>query len=375
MIESTIVTVILWHDCKLGRIVLYKPFYTQHLLWEHHRRLELAQGNLEEIPKPMKFKAAVEAFIEKKSLPKVKKSWSKSTQTIHKTSLAHLLPEFGKLYLSEITPERITKYQQMRLKERAPGRKADTTPRTVNIECSLLRMVLKERNLWQRIVERVDILDEDTEKGKKLSTDEVKQLLAACAANPSRSLYPGVLLAIHTGLRNMELRNLKWKQVDLDSSKPKLKVGASKTKAGKGRAVPLSQTALEVLRDWRIHFPNATPDHFVFPSERYGLIGTKHTFGGRVAPYHVDPSKPIGSWRSAWTTAKKVANVSCRFHDLRHTFVSALIEGGASHPTVVALAGWEKRSGLLMIANYAHSDDEAGRNAIGAAFDSIPTIQ
>ncbi len=64
---------------------------------------------------------------------------------------------------------------------------------------------------------------------------------------------------------------MKWRQVDLLT--PIITVGTSKTAGGEGRIVPLSNDALQCLMDWRTQFPDALPSHFVFPSERYGLLG------------------------------------------------------------------------------------------------------
>jgi integrase len=68
-----------------------------------------------------------------------------------------------------------------------------------------------------------------------------------------------VLVSLHTGLRNGELRLLRRRQIDL--FEPKLTVGKSKTVGGDGRIVPLSKTALQCLLDWRSLFPNALPAH------------------------------------------------------------------------------------------------------------------
>ena len=104
-----------------------------------------------------------------------------------------------------------------------------------------------------------------------------------------------MLLSIHTGLRNEELRLLQWEKVDLIDGC--IQVGKSKTEEGSGRLVPLSQTALQALKAWRLTFPNAKPEHYVFPSERYRLIGRKDAAKGTVEAYDIDPAKPIGSWR------------------------------------------------------------------------------
>ena len=56
--------------------------------------------------------------------------------------------------------------------------------------------------------------------------------------------------------------------------------------------------------------------------------------------------------------------VSCRFHDLRHTFISRLAESQASDSTVMALAGHVSRK---MMERYSHIRMEAKRmNADGS---------
>lgn len=66
-------------------------------------------------------------------------------------------------------------------------------------------------------------------------------------------------------------------------------------------------------------------------------------------------------WKAAWESARKAANVSCRFHDLRHTFISRLAESQASDSTVMALAGHVSRA---MMERYSHIRMEAKRRAV-----------
>jgi len=66
-------------------------------------------------------------------------------------------------------------------------------------------------------------------------------------------------------------------------------------------------------------------------------------------------------WKVAWESARKAAKVSCRFHDLRHTFISRLAESQASDSTVMALAGHVSRA---MMERYSHIRMEAKRRAV-----------
>jgi hypothetical protein len=75
-------------------------------------------------------------------------------------------------------------------------------------------------------------------------------------------------------------------------------------------------------------------------------------------------------WKVAWEGARKTAGVYCRFHDLRHTFISRLAESQASDSTVMALAGHVSRA---MMERYSHIRLEAKRHAVdglsGADFE------
>jgi integrase len=324
---------------------------------ERRRQLELNINSLPEIRKPKRCNVALDECRELNSA-----HWAEKTQELHENSQQHLEPFFGKLLLSEITPEHIARYQVLRKKEGASNR-------TVNIEIGLLRLALKKARLWGNLSDDVRMLKENKDVGRELTPDEQHRILTAAKASVSRSLYPAILTSIHTGLRSKELRTLQWRQVDLLAGE--ILVGKSKTAGGEGRKVHLSETAIAVLRDWRAQFPGAKPTHYVFPRELYGLIGQKGTFGGTVAPYETFPHEPVGSFQSAWRTAKKAAGIECRWHDLRHSAVSAVAAGGATDATLQSLFGWMSPK---MIERYSHVRNAAKRQAV-SVFDRPTTTQ
>jgi integrase len=327
---------------------------------ERRRELERGANNLEKVAKPKLFSGAVKAYLLDRE-----QHWSPKTREMHANSLKHLEPHFGKLLLSEIRGEHVSRYQRARLKERASNR-------TVNIEVDLLRLALRKAKLWSNIADDVTMLKERTDVGRELSDDEVHRLLSACRANASRGLYPAVLTSIHTGLRSQELRLLRWHQVDLIEGI--ITVGKSKTQGGEGRLVYLSTQAMQTLKEWRSQFPAAQPGQAVFPREAYGLRGKKGTFGGEVVPYRTFPDQPVRSFATAWRAAKKAAGIECRWHDLRHSAASRMAAGGATDQTLQALLGWMSPK---MIERYSHVRAEAKRRAVSvfdnANFEAEPT--
>jgi integrase len=271
--------------------------------------------------------------------------------TIEKTNLGHLRPEVGHKLLTDIRPEDVGRYQQHRLREGA-------APKTINLEVGTLRAILRRHRLWASIQPDVRMLPTRDDVGKALSADEEKRLLDACSESRSRSLMPAVLLALNTGMRLSELRLLRWTQVDL--KKKTVRVGKSKTQSGANRTIPLNQRAAVVLQFWAEQFPKRKQEHYVFPSERYGAAGDKF----EPCVYDRDPKHPINSWKEAWESAKENAGVEVRFHDLRHTCVTRMLERGAPLSVVAALLGWSPATAVRMAKRYGHIGQVAQRHAV-----------
>ena len=225
-------------------------------------------------------------------------------------------------------------------------------------------MILRRHRLWNPQPD-VRMLPARDDIGKALTADEEKKLLDGCAESRSRSLLPAVLLALNTGMRYSELRLLHWKQIDL--VKRTVQVGKSKTEAGAGRVIPLNDRATKILQFWAEQFPERTQEHFVFPSERYGAGGDK--LGPTV--YNLEPTKPINSWKEAWESVKEKTGVAIRFHDLRHTCVTRMLEGGAPLSVVASILGWSPATTVRMATRYGHIGQVAQRQAV-AVLDRKP---
>lgn len=78
-----------------------------------------------------------------------------------------------------------------------------------------------------------------------LSEEERAALLSACRRSGNPHLYHIVVLALSTGMRQGEILNLAWPDVDLKRGRLTL----HKTKNGDRRGVLLAGYALELLRE------------------------------------------------------------------------------------------------------------------------------
>lgn len=316
---------------------------------ERARRREL-EGSFNRISRPRTaqlFAIAAEAWLSTKIA-----HLSPRSVIIERANLKHINPYFGKMLLCDLTADDIARYQAGRLEQGA-------APKTVNLEVGTLRAILRKNRLWATIQPDVRMLRAREDAGRAISREEEDALLEACRASRSRSLFPAVLIALNTCMRYSELRLLRWGQVDLTSCT--LTVGQSKTESGTGRLLPLNDRAVAILGFWAGLFPGRESNHFVFPAERYGASGD-----GATVIYESDPSKPIGRWKEAWESAKTRAGVSCRFHDLRHTGCTRMLEAGIPFSVVATIMGWSPSTTVRMSRRYGHIGQSAQRLAVNA---------
>jgi integrase len=272
---------------------------------------------------------------------------------IEEANLKHLLPSFGRAIIIDITPEGIRRYQQARLAEGA-------APKTVNLELGTLRAIMRRNRLWANRQVDVKMLPLGPDVGQAISHEQETRLLEECLNSRSRSLYPAVTLALSTAMRYSEIRLLRWKQVDFIGRQ--VWVGASKTEYGEGRPIPLNDRSFHVMSMWAGAFPDRQPEHFVFPTEKCGAAGDDF----KPCVYATDPTVPIGDWKEAWEAARKRAAVSCRFHDLRHTACTRMLESGTPLSVVPTIMGWSPSTTVRMSRRYGHIGQAAQREAVRA---------
>lgn len=264
----------------------------------------------------------------------------------------------------DIRAEDVARYQAERLQSKA-------APKTINLEVGTLRAVLRKNRLWFAIQPDIRMLRATDDVGRAITHEQESALLAACQSSRSRSLHTAVLLALNTCMRYSELRLLKWEQVNFAART--VTVGASKTEAGAGRVIPLNTRALSILSFWAGLFPKSQPNHYVFASEKYGLAQREDEQKGstRTCVHSTDPTKAIGRWKEAWEAAKTRAGIQCRFHDLRHTGCTRMLEAGVPFSVVATIMGWSASTTVRMAKRYAHIGQSAQRLAVDALCQAV----
>jgi integrase len=249
----------------------------------------------------------------------------------------HLKSAFGAdTRLTDITSARIADYKIERMAVRRGGN--PLTAAAINRPLGLLRNLLRQAAKWKVITEVPEIEFEEESAGvvRFLTPEEATRLLAAARKSRNAALVDLVEFAMFTGVRRGEALGLTWDRVDRSRGVVLL----IETKNGRPREVQLSANADAALaRRWR---PDAT-----------GLV-----FG----------SRNWNSFRQAWVAAVKAAGITkFRFHDLRHTTASWLVQQGRSLREVKELLG---HSDIQITMRYAHLAPDHLRAAV-ASLDGI----
>ncbi len=257
--------------------------------------------------------------------------------------------EIGHLKLSQLGRPLIKKYQ--RKLEKKPAKRNNTKglqhpigPATVNrymqAMSSMMSFAVEEGWTVYNPVLKIKDKAEPEPDDRFLTEEERPRLLEACKASAWDGLYPIVLLALTTGARRGELSTLKWIDVDLDRGEITLR----HTKSGKTRVVPLVEDAQQVLRDWG---------------------KTRPIDGGLVFPSRTNASKPR-AFETAWQSALTEAEIEgFKFHTLRHSCASYLVQRGFSLAIVSAVLG---HSTVTVSERYSHLIVDTQRDALKEAF-------
>ncbi|MDR6384965.1 tyrosine-type recombinase/integrase [Paraburkholderia caribensis] len=150
---------------------------------------------------------------------------------------------------------------------------------------------------------------------------------------------PAVLFALNSGLRRKEQLSLHW--TDIDMYGREITVRTSKT--NRSRVVPINDELFAVLTAWRAQ-----------------------CFNGNVHPLLVFPNALGGTQREikAFDHVRRVAKIrNFRWHDLRHTFATWAVTGGAPLDLV---SRWLGHRRIEQTMRYAHRSREFAAGAINA---------
>jgi len=248
-----------------------------------------------------------------------KRSWKRDIYGLRK-----FRELFGNRLLSEITARDVDDFKKFRLK--------DVSASTVNRELQCIRSLFNLAKRWNRFfgnnpVSEARLIQVNNQKERILSNDEEDRLLAL--SNPH--LKPILITALNTGMRKNEILTLKWSNIDQDTGVITLEHTNTKTK--RTRRIPINSILRKLLLEQRL---------------KSG--GNDYVFLGPSGNAYRRHDSIKGSFER---TCKNAGIEGLRFHDLRHTAATRMVEAGASIVAVSKILG---HSDIKMTMRYTHPD-------------------
>jgi integrase len=285
-----------------------------------------------------------------------------------------LLPTFGHLQMEDITTLHIVNYLQTLGKEggREDGKAGGLASGTIQYNHRILKNIFSLAVKWE-VVKRNPV--SSAQKPKVSYKDvlpydeaEVQVLMLALEKEPIHWRVM-IQLALTTGLRRGELLALEWKHVDWDNGLIHVLQSVSSTTAGVARVkepktrkskrkVSLPEQLLKKLREYMVH-QGKERDKL-----GEGWQGGEHLFifahpDGK-AFHHERPYL----WFRSFLKKTKLRYI--RFHDLRHTSATLLINQGVHAKLISERLGHGNITTTMNIYGHAlQTADKDAANKIG----------
>ena len=289
-------------------------------------------NNPDPVVEDIAFKALSEKYLKLHAAKKRGKAFFEHTTKI-------LDDYFGETMLSSITAEDVEAFDADRRSKRA----ASTANRSLAVLKQMFGCAIRWKHLLVNPATDLALEKEPPGRERFLDADEASRLLARCKP----WLHLVVLAALQTGARQGELLALDWSDVDLERGLIYLR----KTKNGEARRVRLSAPLKAALAE--------APSKFA---------------GGPVFLNASGEPLVRACIRGPFKTACKRAWIAnCRFHDLRHTAASWLVQAGIPLNTVRDILGHKSITMTLRYAHLAPNHHDDAMAALAAVIESGPT--
>ena len=268
----------------------------------------------------------------------------------------HIIPELGDIPLNKLTQNDLQQFYarlkeggRLRLTETYGAGLSDRMIRLCHVNCSMaLERAVTDGLIRANPAKDCKLPPKKNCEMQVLTKEELHRVMLQAR---EEGFYELLLLELSTGLRRGELLALQWDDLNTETGELRiskqvyrvdgaLKVAAPKTKAS-NRTIILPPAILQALARRK----EETYSRWMFPSR------TKDD----------SPLDPAAVRKKLQGILERSGCKRVRFHDLRHTFCAACLEGGMDVKTLSAVIGHESVATTLDV--YAHVTDAMRQDA------------
>jgi len=277
-------------------------------------------------------------FFENHYLPYVKprkRSWY-SDESLYRV---HLKDAFGGKRLNFISRQEIQSFHTA-MKE--TGRAAATCNHMIKLMKHSLNLAIDWGMLDKNPASRIPQFFEDNKKEVYLSDEEMQRLMTVLRTDENRPVCLAAIFMLSTGARVGETLSARW--VDISRTNRVWRIPATNSKSKKIRAVPLNDSALEVLDQLE------TEGNF------------EYLFRSQLGARFTTISKVFSRIR------KKAGLPFISLHTLRHQHASMLVNSGRGIYEVKQLLG---HADIKTTERYSHLSTKTLQAASDSASEMI----
>jgi integrase len=270
-----------------------------------------------------------------------------------------ILPVLGKMRLQNILPAHI---RQLYLRMQAEGKGARTIQLVHSTLHCALKQAVKEGLISHNPMDAVQRPKVETQEFHIFTEEQARQFMTVAKGSSYEALF---FLALTTSMRKGEILGLMWSDVEWEKGGLRVErqlqpgrhsgevLAPTKTKSGR-RQIKLGKIGLASLDAHR----QRQETQKVLAGDRWKENGMIFTTG--IGTF-MDQTKVSREFKRI---LKKANLPDIRFHDLRHTSISFLLDIGTPVNTVQRRAGHSKASVTTDIYGHvmAHSQDAAADN-------------
>jgi integrase len=276
----------------------------------------------------------------------------------------HILPFFKplKLTLNTLTPQHIQNYYNKKRKE---NQSANSIRKHNAVIRGALNEALKKNLIPYNQADRATLPRKERFIGKAYTVEQANSLLNVIDKDPMKS---AIILSLFYGLRRSEVLGLRWKDIDFNANTITIRNTVVKVltiiehEKTKSRASNRTLYIIPETRDYLIELKQRQAENRL-------LLGDSYHDSDRICVW--DDGRPLSTDYISHRFAKilkKHGLPPLRYHELRHTAGSLLLEQGLSAKQIQEYLGHEKISTTLDI--YGHLSVE-GKQAASKTIGSL----
>jgi integrase len=258
-----------------------------------------------------------------------------SFQTYYTLIHQHIIPSIGHI-TQQLQPMHLQRFYNEQLQRgRVDGKGGLSSQSVVKLHV-IIKSALGHAVKWQLINRNVaDLADPPAIRKRDIITLEADEVTHFLELAKESRYYIAFLLAISTGLRRGEILGLRWKDIQFEEKRASIQknlvvvkgtplLQEPKTKGSK-RSISLPTTTVDALRKYKKVQAQEKLKQGALYQDNDLIVTTR--FGTPVNPRHL--------LRSFYNLIKKANLPSIRFHDLRHTHATLMLQQGV-HPKIVS---------------------------------------